>query len=423
MREADRHWLMKKFAYISFLSVIWLFSCVEEVEIEQQQAPSLLVVEATLTNELKTHQVRLTRSFEFGTDSVPPETRAQVSIQIGGGQTVNFRHAGNGIYLSDREFAAEPGTSYELQISAPDGTVYRSEQEELPGTARIDNLYPVREANQNGTDGVFIYLDGSPGAGDPKYYRYEYEETYKIVAPNWTARDFLLTDYDPCALPSITYNLEIVPRTEEQQVCYQSVPSSRVLLNDATTLSTPNIQRFPVRFLSSTDFMIRERYSILVRQYVQSSAAFSYFQSLEQFSSSEDIFNNVQPGFLSGNIQSTGSVDAPVIGFFEVASVSEQRLFFSFDEVFPDLEQPPYITDCLLTSALEGHISYCFEGDPGPNPCPESIVERVNKGTIAYVDINEIGLGTCPGPYIFVQRECGDCTELGSNEVPEFWIE
>lgn len=423
---------MKKFPWIASLSLCWLFSCVEEVEIEQQEAPSLLVVEATLTDEVKTQQVRLTRSFQFGQDSIPPETGARVSIQAEGGQTVDFRHTGDGVYVSEREFAAEAGTSYELQIITPDGTEYKSDPEQLPGTAAIEDLYPIREPNQNGTDGVFIYLDSSPVQGNPTYYRYEYDETYKIVAPNYSSFDFLLTDYNPCTpTPEIEYTLEIVPRAEQQQVCYQTVPSSRVIQNDATTLSAPNIRRFPVRFLGATDFMIRERYSILVRQYVQSSDAFSYFQTLERFSSSETIFNNVQPGFLSGNVRGVTVADAPVIGFFEVASVSERRLFFNFDEVFPGEEQPPYIANCDLHSSPEAHLSFCIDCSlfpPGQCPfdssgCPQSIVELVDRGRIAYVDVNTIGIGTCPGPYIYVDRVCGDCTVLGSNEVPEFWID
>jgi hypothetical protein len=413
---------MKKVFYIAVL-LIGIVSCVEEVAIEEQETADLLVVEATLTDEFKRHQVRLTRSFGFGADSVPPETRAQVSIQINDGATIPFSHTGDGIYISDLEFAAETGRSYELIIASPEGTVYRSSAEELPGTATIDELYAVRENNENGTDGVFIYLDGSPEQGNADYYRYEYEETYKIIAPFWSPQDFLLTDYDPCALPSITYNLEIVPREEEQQVCFQTVPSSRVLQNDVTTLSSSRIERFPIRFLGATDFMISHRYSILVRQYVQSPTAFSYFQSLESFSSSENVFNSVQPGFLTGNIQAAGNSEAPVIGFFEVTAVSEQRLFFNFEDLFPDLEKPPYVTNCQVNSAPLEHISYCFPGDPGPNPCPLSIVERVNQGSISYFLNNEEMLGECPGPYQFVERVCGDCTLLGSNKVPEFWIE
>ena len=390
---------------IECLSVCWLLSCVEEVEIQQQETPALLVVEATLTDEVRTQSVRLTRAFPFGQDSIPAETGARVSIRTEGGQTVNFRHTGDGIYLSDREFAAESDTAYELQIITPDGTVYSSDPERLPGTAVIDDLYPVREPNQNGTDGVFIYLDSSPGQGNPTYYRYEYEETYKIVAPNYSPLDFLLVDN----------MVSIVPRTEEQEVCYQTVPSSSVIQNDVTTLASPNIRRFPVRFLGATDFMIRERYSILVRQYVQSSPAFSYFQALKQFSSSETIFNNVQPGFLNGNIRAGTAADAPVIGYFELASVSERRMFFNFEEVFPELESPPYIVNCVPASSQ-------VENDD-ITQCPASVLELVRLGEIAYVGINTDSIGSCPGPWVYVRRVCGDCTELGSNEVPEFWID
>jgi hypothetical protein len=300
----------------------------------------------------------------------------------------------------------------------------------LPGIARIDDLYAERALNDNGTDGVFVYLDGTPQSDGANYYRYEYEETYKIIAPDYSSYDFLLTDYNPCTpTPQIEYTLEIVPRTEDQQVCYNTVPSTMVLQNDVTTLSEPSIQRYPVRFLGATDFMISHRYSILVRQYVQSAEAFSYFQSLNDFSASESVFNSVQPGFLTGNIEASGAANAPVIGFFEVASVSEQRLFFNFEDLFPDLELPPYVNACEWHSSPLEHLSYCIdcvlypEACAAANPCPQSILENVDQGLIAYIDINEIGIGTCPGPYIYVDRVCGDCTELGSTEVPDFWIE
>lgn len=421
---------MKVLRYIATLFIVLLGSCVESVELEEQDTPSLLVIEASLTDEMKIQQVRLTRSFGFEADSVPPETRAQVTVETDIGETYNFGHTGDGTYSSDREFAVVPERTYELVIATPDGTVYRSTSEKLPGEARIDNLYAERGLNENLTDGVFIYLDGTPQSEGAKYYRYEYEETYKIIAPDYSSYDFLLTDYNPCTpTPEIEYTLEIVPRTDDQRVCYNTVPSNRVLQNDVTTLAEPSIQRYPIRFLGATDFMISHRYSILVRQYVQSAEAYSYFQSLNDFSASESVFNSVQPGFLTGNIEASGVANAPVIGYFEVTSVSEKRLFFNFEELFPDLEMPPYVNACEWHSSPLDHISYCVDCVlyPGAcaasSSCPQSIVENVDQGLIAYIDLNEIGIGTCPGPYIYVDRVCGDCTELGSNIVPEFWIE
>ena len=411
-------------SWAAMISVASLFitGCVERVELVEQETPDLLVIEASITDEIKNQEIRLTRSFSFETDTVPVETRAEVVIETDMGESYIFSHTDNGIYRSNREFAVVPERSYELVISTPDGAIYRSTPESLPGVASIDNLYAERDFNPVGTEGVYIYLDGTPSSDAAQYYRYEYEETYKIIAPEWTSRDFLLTDYDPCALPVIEYNLEIVPREEEQQTCFQTVPSTRVLQNDVTTLAEPSIQKYPVRFLGATDFMIRHRYSILVRQFVQSAEAFSYFQSLNDFSASESIFNSTQPGFLEGNIEAVNRSEAPVIGFFEVASVQEERLFFSFEDIFPDLEMPPYITNCVPTSSPEAHASYCADMETS-NPCPQSIVELVNLGLIAYISPNDEGLGTCPGTYAYVQRECGDCTVLGSNVVPEFWIE
>lgn len=407
-------------AFILSIFQSLFISCVESVDLEEQDTPSLLVIEASLTDEMKTQQVRLTRSFGFETDSVPVETRAEVSILTDVGEAYTFSHTGDGVYSSTQQFAIVPDRTYELMITTPEGTMYRSTPEKLPGIASIDNLYAERDRNSIGTDGVFVYLDGTPQTNDAQYYRYEYEETYKIIAPEWTPRDFLLTDYDPCPVP-IQYNLEIVPRTEEQQTCYKTVPSTRVLQNDVTTLADPAILKYPVRFLGATDFMIRHRYSILVRQFVQSAEAFSYFQSLNDFSATESVFNSVQPGFLTGNIQAVNRDEAPVIGFFEVTSVQEARLFFNFEDIFPELEQPPYITNCVPTSSPEAHPSFC--APMPPSTCPQSIVELVNLGLIAYISPNDEGLGTCPGTYAYVKRECGDCTVLGSNIVPEFWIE
>ncbi|WP_445382060.1 DUF4249 domain-containing protein [Robiginitalea sp. IMCC43444] len=414
---------MKKIILAISIWVVLLQACIDPFPIEQNGFEDILVVEATLTDEQKVQQIRLSRTYPF--DSLAPvaESGATVSIQASGGQEFTFQETEPGLYSSSQAFGILPETEYRLEINSRSGTTYLSDPESLPGTASIDRLYAVRESNENGTEGVFVYLDGSANSGNADYFRYEYEETYKIIAPEWSPEEFLLTNYDPCALPEITYNLEIVPRSEEQQVCYNTVASNSVILNDGNSLSGDAFEGLAVRFLGATDFMIRHRYSILVKQYVQQPEAFSYYQALSDFSSSENIFNSTQPGFLNGNIRVAGDPDAKVIGYFELATVSEERLFFNFEDIFPDLPIPPYIQNCIVSSAPDDHISYCAPGPTGPNPCPRSVVESVDQGLISYVGPNSENLGTCPGTYAYVPRPCGDCRELGSNIIPEFWTE
>ncbi|MEM7382200.1 MAG: DUF4249 family protein, partial [Bacteroidota bacterium] len=286
----------------------------------------------------------------------------------------------------------------------------------------LTNIYAERGRNEFDEEGILIYIDSSVSEGQSDYYRYNYEETYKVIAPFWTPVEFELSNYDPCALPVITYDLEVVAREQEERVCYNTRASEDVILNSTEGLSGNGVERFLVRFISREDFIITHRYSILVRQLVQDLEAFSFYQQLDDFAKSESVFAQVQPGLLESNIRFEDGRQTPVLGYFSVASVSEQRLFFDFEDYFDGEPKPAYIVNCTLQSSPEAHPSYCID-DP-IRPCPQSVVERVNIDVISYVDENNGGLdAVCPGPYIFVDRICGDCTILGSNVVPDFWIE
>ncbi len=131
----------------------------------------------------------------------------------------------------------------------------------------------------------------------------------------------------------------------------------------------------------------------------------------------------MQPGFLEGNISSNEGKQGSVIGFFDVASVSKKRMFFNYTDFYANEPLPAFPQNCGWHSSPESHRSYCATGPDGGNSCPQSIIELVNLDLIRYVDVNFQNIGTCPGPYIYVESICGDCTILGSNVVPEFWIE
>ena len=61
-------------------------------------------------------------------------------------------------------------------------------------------------------EGVTIFVDYEP-TQDSKYFRYEYEETYKIIAPKWSPFEF-----EPIA-PTVYVP---VSRTVEERVCYNT---------------------------------------------------------------------------------------------------------------------------------------------------------------------------------------------------------
>ncbi len=418
---------MKK-CLIILVGCCTVLGCIEPFEFQTETFEDALVIEATLTNELKRHAVKLSRAVRFEDSIAAPERNAQVRILDELQNTYEFQESEPGTYIANAEFAAQKSMKYSLEVQTSDGTSYRSEPESFESESQIETVYANRETNDEGNEGVAIFTDSFDPSGQSEYYRYEYEETYKIIAPNWTPVDFSLTNYEPCnpdfSSTAILYDLEIVQREQEEQTCYNTVGSSAIIQTSSAGLSDARIERFPVRFIPSSDFILTHRYSILVKQYVQSANAFSYYQSLDNFSSSASVFTEIQPGFLEGNIAVDTDPDKKVLGYFEVASVSQKRIFFGYRDFYPEAPLPLYIKKCVLFSTPLEHISYCYNGQLPGSSCPESIIERIARNSVTFVSINDGSVGiTCPGEYVIVARECGDCTALGSNIVPDFWVE
>lgn len=435
---------MKRYLVSILVLSFLVASCIDTFDInaEIENADAALIIEATLTNEMKKQVVYLSRPSDFTAvnkeDSIYDpvvrlrpipiavvfERNANVVVKDDLGNQYDFSEGSPGKYTSDIAFAAEQMVNYELLVTTQDGTSYTSANESYEGTSQIDDVYAVRELNAENKEGVFIYVDGSSNDPDSKYFRYEYEETYKIIAPEWRKEDFVLTNYDPCALPVPTYDLEIIDKGNEVgKICYGKQLSSDIIQNSTLNLVDNNIVRFPVRFIDRTNYIISHRYSILVKQYAQSSVAYNFYNVLNSFSSSESVFSAIQPGAIEGNIQVEGNADNKVLGFFEVTPVVEKRMYFNYADLFPNESLPDYVVGCFQRSAPESHTSYCATG-LNANLCPLSIIESVNINLISYYGLNDGGIvGVCPGPYVFTYKACGDCRILGAAEAPDFWEE
>ncbi|MAO17134.1 DUF4249 domain-containing protein [Muricauda ruestringensis] len=440
-----------KFRYrivLCLLPFMVLCACLDELEIEtlgeEGQTPSL-VVEAGLTDEVITQKVYLSRSslhLDLETDTIynpyiPLGSRPLDSVDMEGGATVrvigdngaefSFTEDDEGIYLSNQQFALEMGVSYILEIETSSGVEYESDPLIVPGKSQLTNVYAERAISDNGEEGIAIYADSEPQQGNTQFYKYVYEETYKIVAPYWQKDDFRLTNYDPCALPVPTYTLEIVPREIQNKVCYNTISSTTIDQLSTAGLPESNISGKLVRFIGKDNFVISHRYSILVQQQVQSADAYSFYETLNSFSQSDNVFSQIQPGAIYANVHRKDGTSENVLGYVEALGVSDWRLFFNFDDFFPEEDLPQYAFgfNCGLYTSPESHGSYCSP-DAGSDGCPQSVIEQVNLGLICYYEDYYEGLvpnASCPGPYIFVPRICGDCTLLGSNVEPDFWVE
>lgn len=384
-------------------------SCVEDTTIETDSFENLLVINASISNEMKQHEVLLTRSYRFQ-DSPEMETGADVKI-IGNGVEYNFNEVEDGRYISQEQFSAGLNVEYQLKITTKNGNKYSSTSQKLAAVTEIDKLYVERVMNDDGVDGLNFLVDSFDPSNASKFYRYEYEETFKIIAPMWVSDEaFVVSDHCPGC------EVGLMPRDEDTRVCYRTEISNQQNLLENESLDTDKVEGHIVRFLPRTDYEISHRYSLLVKQFVISESAYTYYKTLGDFSAEGSVFSQIQTGFVEGNMSSESDPNEKVIGFFDVNSVAEKRVFINYSDFYEGAGLPDFPILCNLQApALEPE-------ECGRNCGPLTRLIS-NKAASFFEEYAGEPAFENPGPYIMVPRACGDCTVLGTNEVPEFWIE
>lgn len=68
---------------------------------------------------------------------------------------------------------------------------------------------------------MLVFVDGYDASGDSKYYRYEYEKTYKIIAPKWSFKDMVANP--------IIYQISFLKKTKEEKTCYNTIISNTII--------------------------------------------------------------------------------------------------------------------------------------------------------------------------------------------------
>lgn len=410
-------------------SVLALFSliqgCIEPFQAETIGFEGALVVDARLTNEEKQHQILLSRARPFEQDSISPERNAMVSIVEDSGTTYQFEEAAPGHYVSTEIFGGKINQGYQLKITTSDGKSYTSTTETMPENVPIADLKIRRETNDLGEDGVAIVLDNKSLGNQPRYFRYDYQENYEIRAPKWDPFEFDIIDSIACS-DGDAFEVAIKPKKSlKGRICYGKNLSSDIILASTANLEGNTVSDFQVRFVNRENYILMHRYSIEVNQYAQSVDAHSYYQSLEAFSVSESVFSETQPGFLNGNIVSETDDDENVIGYFETAAISSKRVFFNYEELFPNEELPEYPVNCsrLGDPALipQGYHCTLPPNSVCDGNCESPLISQIQANLIVFAGEKEpIDFSR---PFFTLPFGCGDCTKLGSNIKPDFWID
>lgn len=391
---------LKKILMTLFTPLIFQ-GCTETYPLLTNTYKEAIVVEATLTNELKKQEIKITKSAKFEDTDYLPESGAEVFITDDSGNQYNFDEDSEK-YVSTIEFQAIPERKYQLHIKTKDGKSFESAPETLTTVSPIESLKATVEIEDK-VRGVAIKVQSFDPGNSSKYYRYDYDETYKVVAPKWTTAKLTLNE-DGILVPGVN--------GIETRTCYGNKKSAEILITDTNDQKDDRVN-FLVRFISDQNYIITTRYSILVKQYVESLNAYTYYKSLKKMSSSESILSPTQPGILLGNIKEISNSGEKILGYFDVASVSTERLYFNYDDLFRNEPRPPYPEDC---------VEFCYSDHPSPSECTHTLainyIDDLERGKIIFfIDDFKKKL------LFWVNTACGDCTAIASNIKPAFWID
>jgi hypothetical protein len=393
---------MKKLFYnkVSFLLLCCFIvsGCTDPYKLQTNTFEEALVVEATITNEYKKHEIKISKTYRFEDNGPTFESDADVYITDNAGNQFEFEEQ-SGVYVSTTEFQAIPGMEYQLNITTSDGKSYTSTNETLTAVNEIESLIPT-VTTKNGERGVQINVNSYDPNGNSRYYRYDYEETYKIIAPKYISNKAVVLG---------PQEIGMEPRTTEARTCYSTKKSTDIILSSTNGFNEDRVN-YPMRFISNQNYIISHRYSILVRQYIQNLASYTFYKTLKELSGSESILSQNQPGFFYGNLKSLENPNEKVIGFFEVSSVSSKRIFFNYADLFPGEALPPYYTDC--TDQIS---KFCFNYQGDPECAGDTIIGNITLNTLLFYYLDGAYYHMVPTP-------CGDCTSFSSNIIPSFWI-
>jgi hypothetical protein len=128
---------MKKNIYKFFVLLVFISACTEKFDVELESTHIRLVVQGSISNERTAHQVSLTKSGDyFSNTSAPRVSEATVSISDGD-NTFNLTKISDGLYETDT-IAGEIGKTYTLTVQS-EGEIYTASSK-LNYCAPIDSI-------------------------------------------------------------------------------------------------------------------------------------------------------------------------------------------------------------------------------------------------------------------------------------------
>ncbi len=373
---------------------------------------SILVVDGLVTDENRSYTVRLSRTIQEQ-DAIPVKVSdAEVFITDDRNNSFRLMNTCEGIYKTDSiEFRGSIGNSYVLHIICG-GEEYESESCLMQSVPAIDSIYYSKEQvlSNNSTEtheGIRIYLD-SEKSDNNKYYRWDFEETWKFRVPTPKKYDYINE-----------FNIAIIPESQVNEFCWKSRKSDELLIDYIYDSEHDRIEKEPLFFIASDKSdRLMIHYSILVSQYSVSKNEFEFWENLKKVNESgEDIFSSI-PFPVISNIHNINNTKDRVLGYFQVSAVKQMRKEIPFSEIV-ELDLPFYEDPCIRIE--DSPNIYPWNRWNPPLTWDDIYYMYISSG-YTFVEPKYLSGSRELDRLIFTSPECTDCEITGTLTKPDFWV-
>lgn len=396
------------------LTLIFSFiRCIDPYAPKLEGYESLLVVEGLVTDENSSYSVKLSRS--VGEQNASPEVISDAKIYITDetGGSVYLNNKGNGKYKTDSiQFRGIVGKTYILHIETKEGNFYESGPYKMEPVAGIDNIYygKDQEFGENGTilnEGLRIYLNSKGGSGN-KFYRWDFEETWKFKVPNPKKYDYVNETI-------------IVPVPDVKEYCYKVSKSSDILIYSAFEGHSDKVENQPVSFIDpKKSDRILLQYSILVNQYSISSKEYDFWYNMKQINEKGGDIFALQPFPVVSNVHNVNNPAERVLGYFQVSAVKQKRIFISFSEV-AGMNFPFYKYPCVrIEMAPE---DFPRSGFSPPMTWDDLYEMYCVNSTYSFTEPKYLPGTAKLQKLVFTTPECANCELTGTRKKPDLWVD
>ena len=367
----------------------------EDGDIQGLDEPLVVIDGDIIVGGVTRVKVGFTQSLTADEDSiVVVPLGASVWVESEAGEVLSGRELEDNVFEIDTEDLSLQGR-YRLGVSIPGRGEYLSAFKGVLVSPAIDSVtYSVAGDRSYAR----IEVTTHNGKLDEKLYcKWSYSENWESNAlyPSQLVFDVksgVMTKLSP-------------EETVTRQYCFSEAESVGTYIANTEKLSENVIYKSVVKEIANTDSRLMRLYSINVTQKVLDKEAYIYWDNMKNNTSGTGGLFSPQPSEIRGNIESVTTEGEIVIGYVNVSTVSQRRVFVDWTNKLA------YSTGCV--EILVPKLAPTDKPDAEPKPLWPGYY------TQGYRPIR-FSEGKTDEAY-WALENCTDCRAFSNSTRPDFW--